>query len=160
MSAVRPPSSRTDKAASISGRSARALRKRIASNRLDFPTPFGPATHVNGPKHTSTSTRFLKPETFKRVSIVCSAACPVAQWLETLAGQSLTIAGPMIRRLYTLSCIERKTAKALVANFDQGLPPLDPSTQNSSTQHPEESTTGRNENRDRRSGRLGRSCRG
>src|SRR5712692_2890440 len=70
MSPVLPPSSRTDKAASISGRSARALRNWIASKRFDFPVPFAPATHVKGPKLTSTSTRFLKPETLRRVSIL------------------------------------------------------------------------------------------
>jgi hypothetical protein len=31
------------------GLSASALRKAIASNRLDFPTPFSPKKHVNGP---------------------------------------------------------------------------------------------------------------
>src|SRR5262249_48265024 len=69
MSPGLPPSSRTDKAASMSGRSARALKNWIASKRFDFPVPFAPATHVKGPKRTSTSTRFLKPETFRRVSI-------------------------------------------------------------------------------------------
>ena len=39
----------------------------MASNRFDFPTALGPAMHVNGPKRTSTSTRFLKPFTLSRV---------------------------------------------------------------------------------------------
>src|SRR5947199_6770005 len=64
-----PPSLRTERAASIRGFSASALRNVIASNRFDLPTPLRPAIQVKGPKDTSTSTRFLKPLTFKRVSI-------------------------------------------------------------------------------------------
>src|SRR5579872_4393995 len=41
----------------------------MASKRLDFPTPFAPATQVKGPKRTSTSTRFLNPLTRSRVSM-------------------------------------------------------------------------------------------
>ncbi len=69
ISADLAPSARTDKAALTSVSLVRALRNLIASNRLDLPAPFAPATQVNGPKRTSTSTRFLKPDTFKRVNI-------------------------------------------------------------------------------------------
>ena len=68
-SPVRSDSDRTDNAASARVLSVNALRKRIASNRFDFPTPFGPAMHVNGPKRTSTSTKFLNPDTCSRVNI-------------------------------------------------------------------------------------------
>ena len=61
-----PP--RTMDAASISGLSASAARNAIASNKLDFPTPFGPAMHVKGPRRTSIPSRFLKPFTLRRVS--------------------------------------------------------------------------------------------
>src|ERR1039458_5709625 len=40
----------------------------MASNKFDLPTPFAPAMQVKGPKCTSTSTRFLNPVTFRRVS--------------------------------------------------------------------------------------------
>src|ERR1019366_1435619 len=65
----RRDSSRTESAACARVRSVTALRKRIASKRFDFPTPFAPAMHVKGPKRTSTSTKFLKPETLKLVSL-------------------------------------------------------------------------------------------
>ena len=51
-------------------RSASALRNTTASSKFDLPTPLAPAMHVNGPKLTSTSTRFLKPVTRNRVSMV------------------------------------------------------------------------------------------
>jgi hypothetical protein len=63
------PSALIDEAASVSGWLARALRKRIASKRFDLPTPLTPAIQVKGPKRTSTSTKFLKPLTFKRMII-------------------------------------------------------------------------------------------
>jgi hypothetical protein len=68
-SEVRSSSPRTDSAASINGFSVKALRKRMASKRFDLPTPLGPATQVNGPKWTSTPTRFLNPSTLRRVRI-------------------------------------------------------------------------------------------
>ena len=71
MSDARPSSSRIDLAASISGLSDRALKKAMASKRFDFPTPLAPVIQVNGPNLTSTSTRFLKPLTFSRVSMQC-----------------------------------------------------------------------------------------
>ena len=65
-----PPSLISDTERGINKRfSASALRNPIASNRLDLPTPFAPAIHVKGPKLTSTSTKFLKPETCNLVSI-------------------------------------------------------------------------------------------
>src|SRR3954465_15643447 len=76
MSDERPPSPRTDRAASTSGFSAGAARKRIASNRFDLPDPLTPAMQVNGPKRTSTSTRFLKPFTLSLVSIARSTWKP------------------------------------------------------------------------------------
>src|SRR5829696_9090060 len=59
---------RTSMAASRRGWSARRERKRIASKTFDFPTPFGPAIHVNGPKSTEKAIRFLNPFTSSLVS--------------------------------------------------------------------------------------------
>src|SRR3954447_10003442 len=53
----------------MSGRSARALRNMIASNKFDLPTALPPAMQVNRPKERTTSRRFLNPDTFRRVSI-------------------------------------------------------------------------------------------
>jgi len=61
-----------DEAALARGWLAKALRKRIASKRFDLPTPLTPAIQVKEPKRTSTSTKFLKPLTFKRMIIVSS----------------------------------------------------------------------------------------
>ena len=47
-----------------------ALKKVIASNKFDLPTPLAPAIHVKGPKRTLTSARFLNPFTFKRINMV------------------------------------------------------------------------------------------
>ena len=55
----------------------------MASNRFDLPTPLAPATQVNGPKRTSTSSRFLKPLTFSRVSMTSSihrGCAGVSRW--------------------------------------------------------------------------------
>jgi hypothetical protein len=40
--------------------------------RIDLPGPLAPVMQLNDPKQTSTSTRFLKPEIFKRVNIKSS----------------------------------------------------------------------------------------
>ena len=69
MSVGRPPSSLILDAASIKVMLAEALRNLIASKRFDFPTPFKPAIHENGPNRISTSVRFLKPEIFSLVII-------------------------------------------------------------------------------------------
>lgn len=42
----------------------------MASKMFDFPTPLAPATQVNGPKRTSRSTRFLKPDIFILVIMI------------------------------------------------------------------------------------------
>ena len=77
-SEARWPSARTDSAASSKVVSAVAARKQMASKRFDLPTPLVPAMQVNGPKRTSTSTRFLKPLTFNRVSMVLSFSSTAA----------------------------------------------------------------------------------
>src|SRR5216683_1794740 len=66
------PASRTRIAASARGHSAKSLKNAIASSKLDLPTPFTPAMQVKGPKRTSTSTRFLNPDTFNRVNMTNS----------------------------------------------------------------------------------------
>src|SRR4051812_10237276 len=89
------------------GRSASALRKTIASRRLDFPTPFAPAMQVKGPKLTSRSIRFLNPEIFSRVStllqstvIVCrtedGSICPVTHDLDYANAGSYCFAGLLL----------------------------------------------------------------
>ena len=80
---MRSPSvPRTRWAASSIGRSARWERNSIASKTLDFPMPFSPAMHVNGPNCTSRSSRFLNPVTSRRVSMARAYRPRGASWRE------------------------------------------------------------------------------
>ena len=62
----------------------RAESSWIASKRFDFPAPLGPAMQVKGPKSTTTSLRFLKPDTSKRVSTGLSPSLDAGHPLKTI----------------------------------------------------------------------------
>ncbi len=69
-SEARPLVPRAKPAAFMIGIDDKLLKNKIASKRFDFPTPLGPAIHVNGPNFKSTFLRFLNPLTRSLVNMV------------------------------------------------------------------------------------------